>query len=131
MINNDSPLPVQPVISTPVSEPDKTDPTLAQGQKSKTHPRATLWIVLLLVILVVIPVLIKSNLQQTDEPIPQIYSSPTVDTIQKQTSFIASQSAFLSAVESIATLSAHLDSAQITEPRLAPAQITLPLGFSK
>lgn len=126
-----SPLPVQPLIDAPKPEYDKTEPAYAPIQNGKTHLRVYKRIVLLLIFFAVITVLMKRNIPPKSEPAPQIYSSPTLDMRQKQTSFIASQSAFLMAVDAIATLSAHLDSTQITEPRLAPPELTLPLGFSK
>ncbi len=66
---------------------------------------------------------------------PSILTTPTPIATQptpsnRQESAIATQSAFLSAVQSVASLSASLSTLTITDTILNPPAVELPLGFS-
>lgn len=59
---------------------------------------------------------------------PSVSAQPT--TTHRKESAIASQSAFLTAVQSVASLSASVSNLTVTDTILNPPAVELPLGFS-
>lgn len=67
---------------------------------------------------------IKPSTSATPTP-----ASNAASQIARQESFIASQSAFLTAVQSVASLSASLSALTVNDTLLNPPAVELPLGF--